>query len=102
VVVAGRLAASGDYRSIRRLMTTRPHVFVLRTTDDRALAKALIESPAVQGVELTREGLEVHASDHGTFTRQLARISRDAGVGLREVIPADESLESVFAYLVGA
>jgi ABC-2 type transport system ATP-binding protein len=102
VVVAGRLAASGDYRSIRRLMTTRPHVFVLRTTDDRALAKALIGSPAVQGVELTREGLEVHASDHGTFTRQLARISRDAGVGLREVIPADESLESVFAYLVGA
>jgi ABC-2 type transport system ATP-binding protein len=102
VVVAGRLAASGDYRSIRRLMTTRPHVFVLRTTDDRALAKALIESPAVQGVELTRGGLEVHASDHGTFTRQLARISRDAGVGLREVIPADESLESVFAYLVGA
>jgi ABC-2 type transport system ATP-binding protein len=102
VVVAGRLAASGDYRSIRRLMTTRPHVFVLRTTDDRALAKALIASPAVQGVELTRDGLEVHASDHGTFTRQLARISRDAGVGLREVIPADESLESVFAYLVGA
>jgi ABC-2 type transport system ATP-binding protein len=102
VVVAGRLAASGDYRSIRRLMTTRPHVFVLRTTDDRALAKALIGSPAVQGVELTREGLEVHAGDHGTFTRQLARVSRDAGVGLREVIPADESLESVFAYLVGA
>ena len=102
VVVAGRLAASGDYRSIRRLMTTRPHVFVLRTTDDRAMARALIESPAVQGVELTREGLEVHAGDHGTFTRQLARVSRDAGVGLREVIPADESLESVFAYLVGA
>jgi ABC-2 type transport system ATP-binding protein len=44
----------------------------------------------------------VHASDHGTFTRQLAGVSRDAGVGLREVIPADESLESVFAYLVGA
>jgi ABC-2 type transport system ATP-binding protein len=102
VVVAGRLAASGDYRSIRRLMTTRPHVFVLRSTDDRTLAKALIASPAVQGVELTRDGLEVHAGDHGTFTRQLARVSRDAGVGLREVIPADESLESVFAYLVGA
>jgi len=102
VVVAGRLAASGDYRTIRRLMTNRPHVFVVRTTDDRALAQALIASPAVQGVNLTRTGLEVHAGDHGSFTRQLAHISRDAGVGLREVIPADESLESVFAYLVGA
>ncbi len=102
VVVAGRLAASGDYRTIRRLMTNRPHVFVVRTTDDRVLAQALIGSPAVQGVNLTKTGLEVHAGDHGTFTRQLARVSRDAGVGLREVIPADESLESVFAYLVGA
>jgi ABC-type multidrug transport system ATPase subunit len=26
VVVAGRLAASGDFRAIRRLMTSRPHV----------------------------------------------------------------------------
>ncbi len=102
VVVAGRLAASGDYRSIRRLMTNRPHVFVVRTTDDRVLARALIAIPAVQGVALTPDGVQVHASDHGSFTRQLAAVSRDAGVGLREVIPADESLESVFAYLVGA
>ena len=102
VVVAGRLAASGDYRTIRRLMTNRPHVFMLRSTDDRALAKVLISSPAVQGVSLTKEGLEVHAGDHGTFTRELAKVSRTAGIGLREVIPSDESLESVFAYLVGA
>ena len=27
VIVAGRLAASGDFRTIRRLMTHRPHVF---------------------------------------------------------------------------
>jgi ABC-2 type transport system ATP-binding protein len=102
VVVAGRLAASGDYRTIRRLMTNRPHVFVVRTTNDRALAQALIASPAVQGVTLTATGLEVHAGDHGTFTRELAALSRAAGIGLREVLPADESLESVFAYLVGA
>jgi ABC-2 type transport system ATP-binding protein len=102
VIVAGRLAASGDYRTIRRLMTNRPHVFVVRTSDDRALARTLIASEAVQGVELTRQGLEIHTSDHGTFTRQLAGLSRTAGVSLREVIPADESLESVFAYLVEA
>jgi ABC-2 type transport system ATP-binding protein len=102
VVVTGRLAASGDYRTIRRLMTTRPHVFMLRSTDDRALAQVLISSPAVQGVSLAADGLVVHASDHGTFTRELAKASRAAGIGLREVIPSDESLESVFAYLVGA
>jgi ABC-2 type transport system ATP-binding protein len=102
VVVAGRLAASGDYRTIRRLMTTRPHVFLLRSTDDRELARVLMASPAVQGVALTKDGLEVRASDHGTFTRGLAGSCRTAGISLREVIPSDESLESVFAYLVGA
>ena len=30
VMVAGRLAASGDFRTIRRLMTNRPHVFAVR------------------------------------------------------------------------
>jgi len=74
----------------------------VRSTDDRALARVLIASPAVQGVSLETDGLQVHASDHGTFTRELAKSARTAGIGLRELIPADESLESVFAYLVGA
>ncbi len=42
VVYAGRLAASGDFRSIRRLMTDRPHRFTIRSSDDRALAAALL------------------------------------------------------------
>ena len=32
VVYAGRLAASGDFRSIRRLMTDRPHTFTVRSS----------------------------------------------------------------------
>lgn len=56
VMVAGRLAASGDFRAIRRLMTSRPHVFVVRSGDDRRLAAALLGRPAVRGVELTPNG----------------------------------------------
>jgi ABC-2 type transport system ATP-binding protein len=101
VMVAGRLAASGDFRAIRRLMTSRPHVFLVRTSDDRRLAAALMGRPAVSGVELTGRGLQVRASDYGVFTRELAGITRDEAIRLRELLPADESLESVFAYLVG-
>jgi ABC-2 type transport system ATP-binding protein len=100
VIVAGRLAASGDFRAIRRLMTSRPHVFLVRTSDDRLLGSALIGSPAVTGVELVSGGLQVRASDYGTFSRELAGIARDRGIRLRELLPEDESLESVFAYLV--
>ncbi|MEP7025204.1 MAG: ABC transporter ATP-binding protein [Actinomycetota bacterium] len=100
VMVAGRLAASGDFRAIRRLMTSRPHVFVVRTSDDRRIGSALISRSAVTGVELTPGGLQVRTSDYGTFARELAGLTRDAGIRLREVLPADESLESVFAYLI--
>jgi ABC-2 type transport system ATP-binding protein len=100
VVVAGRLAASGDFRAIRRLMTSRPHVFTVRSSDDRTLGGALIGRPAVTAVELGRSGLQVRTSDYGAFCRDIAVLARDHGIRLREVQPTDESLESVFAYLV--
>ena len=103
VIVAGRLAASGDYRTIRRLMTSRPHVFQVASSDDRALAAALIGRPSVNGVELNPGGgLEVRAGDYGAFSRELAAVAREQGVRLRAVLPADESLESVFTYLVAS
>ena len=103
VVVAGRLAASGDFRAIRRLMTSRPHVFTVRSSDDRLLGGTLIARPAVTAVELTgppNAGLVVRTSDYGAFCRDIAILARDHGIRLREVQPTDESLESVFAYLV--
>jgi ABC-2 type transport system ATP-binding protein len=100
VIVGGRLAASGDYRAIRRLMTSRPHVFMVRSSADRTLGSTLIGRPSVAGVDVTARGLQVRAADYGAFTREVAAICRDGGIRLREVLPSDESLESVFAYLV--
>ncbi|PZF86006.1 ABC transporter ATP-binding protein [Micromonospora deserti] len=102
VMVAGRLAASGDFRTIRRLMTNRPHVFAVRSTDDRALAVALMAEPSVTGVELGRAELTVRAGDYGAFTRALPRIALTRGIRVRQLVPEDESLESVFSYLVEA
>jgi ABC-2 type transport system ATP-binding protein len=102
VIVAGRLAASGDYREIRRLMTNRPHVFAVQSSDDRRLAVALIAQKSVSGVEIDEAGLTVRASDYGSFTRTLPRIALDEGIRLRKLLPSDESLESVFSYLLEA
>jgi ABC-2 type transport system ATP-binding protein len=100
VIHAGRLAASGDFREIRRLMTDRPHSFTIRSSDDRRLAAVLIGGGAVVGAELVDGRLAVRTADFAGFGRQLPRLARDAGVSLLEVRPTDESLESVFAYLV--
>ncbi|HEX2312589.1 MAG TPA: ABC transporter ATP-binding protein [Thermomonospora sp.] len=100
VIVAGRHAASGDFRAIRRLMSDRPHQFLVRSGDDRRLAAAIIADGSARAVELTDKGLRVEAVDFRRFTWLLPRLSREAGVRLWEVSPSDESLESVFAYLV--
>lgn len=126
VIVAGRHAASGDFREIRRLMTDRPHRYVVRSSDDRRLAAALIADPSTAGIEIdgpdgpggdrTRPGgdwpqsgaagdgraLRVQAVDFPRFTELLPRVAGEAGIRLYEVSPSDESLESVFSYLVAA
>jgi ABC-2 type transport system ATP-binding protein len=111
VMVAGRHAASGDFREIRRLMTERPHQYTIRSDDDRALAAAIIAEGSVSGVRLTSAergvgthdgsgALHVQATDFAAFTRTLPPLARRHGIRLYEVSPADESLESVFSYLV--
>jgi ABC-2 type transport system ATP-binding protein len=103
VIVAGRLAASGDFRTIRRLMTHRPHVFTIQSSDNRQLAVALMGQESVAGVEIdSANALTVRASDYGTFTRVLPKIALSERIRVQRLLPADESLESVFSYLISA
>ncbi|MCZ4496031.1 MAG: transporter ATP-binding protein [Thermoleophilia bacterium] len=105
VMVAGRHAASGDFREIRLLMTQRPHEYVVRSSDDRQLATAVIGEASTTGVTLVdgadgATALHVRVVDLSAFSRALPRIAARDGIRLLEVTPADESLESVFSYLV--
>jgi ABC-2 type transport system ATP-binding protein len=100
VIVSGRLAASGDFREIRRLMTDRPHTFTMHSSDDRRLAAALVGHPSVYGVQLDGGRLAVRTSDYAGFARALPALARACGVSILELRPTDEDLESVFGYLV--
>ena len=117
VMVAGRHAASGDFRDIRRLMTERPHQYRIRSDDDRKLASAIIAEQSASAVELVTDNasasgysvtgardrsaaLHVEATDVSRFIRTLPQLAASHGIRLYEVSPADESLESVFSYLV--
>jgi ABC-2 type transport system ATP-binding protein len=100
VVYAGRLAAAGDFRSIRRLMTDRPHTFTVHSSDDRRLASALLADPSVFGAELVDGRVSIRTADYDAFTRLLPGIARANGLTLYELAPTDDSLESVFSYLV--
>jgi ABC-2 type transport system ATP-binding protein len=102
VVVSGRHAASGDFGQIRKLMTDRPVQYVVLADDDRRLAASLIAEPSVVAVALRDGGgVDVSVSDFGAFAVRLPRVAREHGIRIEELTPTDESLESVFAYLVG-
>jgi ABC-2 type transport system ATP-binding protein len=105
VVLAGRLAASGDHRTLRRLMTDRPHTVRVRASDARALAARLVATPSVIGVEVEdADTIQIRTTDYAAFSRLLVRAAAAApthdAITLFDVHPTDESLEHVFAYLV--
>ena len=87
-------------------MTERPHQYTIRSSDDRRLAAALVSDVSTSAVELRSDGagegpaLHVQAVDVARFVKALPWLARQLNVRLFEVAPADESLESVFAYLV--
>ena len=99
VVVSGRHAASGDFGAIRRLMTDRPVRYSITSSDDRALAAVLMARPAVRAVSL-RGGPRRAGRRPRDVRRRAPRPGPQHDVTLFELSPSDESLESVFAYLV--
>jgi ABC-2 type transport system ATP-binding protein len=86
-------------------MTQRPHQYTIRSSDDRALASAIIAEPSASGVQLVNDAagagtVQVQATDFSAFVHALPQLASRRGIRLLEVRPADESLESVFSYLV--
>jgi ABC-2 type transport system ATP-binding protein len=99
-MVDGRLAAVGSVSTIRAAMTDKPRQVFVDSTDPRSLASELIGTPNVLGVHVNGEQLMIEASDAGEVALQLPGLAVRRGVSISRIEPADESLESVFRYLV--
>ena len=100
VIAQGRLAASGDYRSLRTLMEDQPHVIQITTNGARELGAALLQKEIIEGVTIEDGTLSVTTSKIDAFGRSIASIARELDVSLIEVTPMDDDLESVFRYLI--
>jgi ABC-2 type transport system ATP-binding protein len=100
VVVQGRLAAAGTQRAIRDAMNDRPRHVLIRGTDARRLAAALVGLDSVSGVRLDGDDVVVSTSRARELASALPMLARDLPVRLREVRALDDSLESLFRELV--
>lgn len=100
LVVNGKLAAEGDIHAIRGALDDRPYQVRIFCDRPRVLGAGLIGLDAVDSVQLDDAALIVLSSNVGALQAALPRAAADLGVRLTGVEPLDDSLESVFGYLV--
>jgi ABC-2 type transport system ATP-binding protein len=101
LIVNGKLAASGGFRAIRAALNQRPYHVRVTCDAPRALASAVMSLTSVDAVNVDPDGALVVLSRNVQDVQiELPRLAKAAGVRLLRVEPLDDSLESVFGYLV--
>jgi ABC-2 type transport system ATP-binding protein len=101
LIVNGKLAASGGFRAIRAALNQRPYHVRVMCDDPRALAAAVVRLGAVDAVNVDPDGAVVVLSRNVLDLQiELPRLAQAQRISLRKVEPLDDSLESVFGYLV--
>lgn len=99
-VVDGKLAAAGDVASIRHAMSDIPYRVRVETDDPRAIAAPLMAVDHVSSVEIDGSVVHVETNDLAALGHSVPQVSRATGARVVGFEPEDESLESVFRYLV--
>ncbi|MEE9161986.1 MAG: ABC transporter ATP-binding protein [Candidatus Neomarinimicrobiota bacterium] len=102
LMVSGKLAAAGDYHIIRAKLDEQPYKVRIVTSDPRVMAAAVVRLDAVVSVTVdSDEALIVLSHNVSALQRSVPRLAQELKIRLFRVEPLDESLESVFSYLVG-
>ncbi len=101
LVVNGKLAAQGEFHAIREALDDRPYHVKIECSEPRLLAGALANLPAVQSIQFEHDGsMIVLTTNVAVLQLELPVLAQKHGIRLRMVQPIDDSLESVFSYLV--
>lgn len=101
LIVNGKLAASGDFHAIRAALDERPYHVRLLSDSPRELASALVKLESVDAVNIDPDGaLVVLSRNVRDLQIELPRLAKASSIRVRRVEPLDDSLESVFGYLV--
>ncbi|MEC7584031.1 MAG: ABC transporter ATP-binding protein [Planctomycetota bacterium] len=97
----GRLMAEGRVADLRGQLRGQPHRVRVASAAPRDLAVRLAGLVQVQGIEVGVAGVEVALSGEPGFYAALTEIGAEPQALVQELLPLDDSLASVFGYLVG-
>lgn len=97
----GRLLAEGAVHELRNQLEGKPHRMLLKSRSPRLLARELAGLPQVTGLVVREDAVEVSIAGQAGFYRELTGIGARGDGIVEEMIPVDDSLASLFGYLVG-
>lgn len=101
LVHQGRLVAEGPVSELRGQLSEQPHKVRIATKEPRALGSRLLALRHVLGIEIGQDGVNVALNGEPGFYAALTAIGAEPNGLVHEVRPLDDSLASVFGYLVG-
>ena len=101
LMISGKLAASGDFRAIRAKLDEQAYRVRVVVDSPRKMASAVMGMEEVDSVSVGEDGsLLVYSRRVAALQVALPRLAKENGVRLTRVEPTDDSLESLFEYVV--
>ena len=101
LVINGKLAAAGGFRAIRAALNRRPYHVRVICDSPRKLAAAVVRLDSVDAVHFDPDGAIVVLSRNVLDLQlELPKLAQTERIRLQRIEPLDDSLESVFGYLV--
>jgi ABC-2 type transport system ATP-binding protein len=103
MIHGGAIVAEGAIRAVRGEITSQPIQVLIRCDRPHAVAARVFALEHVVEARILDDlqGLLIRTRDADALTTSLTRIILDADVDVETVIPADESVNAVYDYLIG-
>jgi len=101
LMVSGKLAAAGDFRAIRAKLDEQAYQVRIVVDKPRKMASAIVALEDVDSLNFEDDGsLIVHSRKIASIQTNLPRLAKENGIRLSRMEAIDESLESLFEYIV--
>jgi ABC-2 type transport system ATP-binding protein len=99
----GYVVAEGQIQDVRNEIREHPAQILIRGANQRELAAKLIESGLVIEIHMHQDGrgLLVKTTDADRFYVAMNRLVQN-GIDVESVLPADDDVNAVYEYLIGA